>query len=219
MGDKMKRPARPELVNRLKAAARLAAWFPTEDGPEKLADIAPQRLPEPCGHRPMNILYVLSRDWRGLDIRLFEFETIYSPLVTDSTYTTDYSCVVARVPTGRGTVAIESRGVRRKYHDWFAGRDRYRAFGLSLETRDSPRGRRFPRRGQYVATRLSLEDTDRSLHEWLTDLPGDWGFWIDDPWVFCYITPPAVGNYELRPLLEMLNGFIERLPNAEARPD
>jgi hypothetical protein len=122
----------------------------------------------------------------------------------------DYSCVVARLETGRGLVTIESRGLRRKY-EWFPGKDPYMAFGMSVENAESPRGRRFPRRGRYVAARLSFEGTDRPLHQWLTNLPGDWGFWIDDPWVFSYITPPASTEDSIRNLLEMLEGFIARL--------
>jgi hypothetical protein len=36
-------------------------WTAAPDYGLELADIAPQRLPEPCGHRPRRVRYVLSR--------------------------------------------------------------------------------------------------------------------------------------------------------------
>ena len=74
-------------------------------------------------------------------------------------------------------------------------------------------------RSHFTVQGFWPEGPGSSLQEWLSDLRGEWGFRIDDPWVFCYITPQATNAKRMTDLLEMLDSFIERLPQPANQPE
>jgi hypothetical protein len=165
-----------------------------------LADIPLERRPVPCPHlqehkrhrfKTTNFENALSGTWHGLDVRLFDFRT-RTPDAEWPDLVYKYSCAVVSRPTGVRGASVDSGTLCRSYTTDFVDRPYF--------VRGLPGG------------------LSPALHEWLPTLDGRWGFRIDDPWVFCYTTPWVKSPEKMTRLLEMLEGFIQRLGPPSASP-
>ena len=156
----------------------------------RLRTYPPKVFPSPCAQsetdqEASHFENVRSGSWNGLDVRLFEFRTVWHPRWAETSTTWRYSCVVVSRPTGRSRASVESRTLRSHY------------------TKNS---------GSQPYTTWNWDgDLEASLQDWLPSLEGDWGFKVADPWVFHYVTPPATSREKLVDLLTTLEGFVTRL--------
>jgi hypothetical protein len=131
--------------------------------------------------------------WHGLEVRLFEFETKHLPTaLSEQRQTTFYSCAVTNRPTGVSAAVVESAALLRHYTD----------------TGDHP----------YLGVGWPSGLLVRSCRDWLLALTGTWGFRVDDPWVFCYVTPQITSAEQFRSLLTMLEGFVDHLSEPSPPP-